>query len=308
VRGSPNELLAALIALAAAASWGGGDFSGGMGVKAAGGSARAALRFVLLAHAISLLVLVGVLLARREPLVWGAPMAWALAGGVCGGLGLAAFYVALSRGAMGSSAAVSGLLAAAIPALVSIGIEGRPGALRLGGFALAMAAIWLIAAGPREARPEGGGVKLALAVVAGVAFGLFFVALRLANPLGVVLPMALARAGSLAACALLLVVLVVTGRVSGAVGTQIPLRQAQANDKSSVVLGWALGVALLDTGGNMLFLAATRVGRLDVAAVLSSLYPASTILLAAWLLHERPTARQLAGMGVALAAVAMITL
>jgi drug/metabolite transporter (DMT)-like permease len=58
----------------------------------------------------------------------------------------------------------------------------------------------------------------------------------------------------------------------------------------------------------MLFLAATRLGRLDVAAVLSSLYPAGTILLAAWLLHERPTRRQLTGMAAALAAVVMITL
>jgi drug/metabolite transporter (DMT)-like permease len=71
---------------------------------------------------------------------------------------------------------------------------------------------------------------------------------------------------------------------------------------------FALGVALLDTGGNLLFLAATRTGRLDVAAVLASLYPAGTILLAAWHLHERPTRRQLAGMAIALAAVVMITL
>jgi drug/metabolite transporter (DMT)-like permease len=67
-------------------------------------------------------------------------------------------------------------------------------------------------------------------------------------------------------------------------------------------------VALLDTGGNVLFMAATRLGRLDVAAVLASLYPAGTILLAAWYLHERPTRRQSLGMVAALAAVAMITL
>jgi drug/metabolite transporter (DMT)-like permease len=67
-------------------------------------------------------------------------------------------------------------------------------------------------------------------------------------------------------------------------------------------------VALLDTGGNILFMAATRLGRLDVASVLASLYPAGTILLAAWYLHERPTRRQMMGMVVALAAVVMITL
>ena len=73
-------------------------------------------------------------------------------------------------------------------------------------------------------------------------------------------------------------------------------------------VGWALATALLDTSGNLLFIAATRAGRLDVAAVLASLYPASTILLAAWTLHERPTRRQGLGMAVAAAAVVMITL
>jgi drug/metabolite transporter (DMT)-like permease len=67
-------------------------------------------------------------------------------------------------------------------------------------------------------------------------------------------------------------------------------------------------VAVLDTGGNVLFMAATRLGRLDVASVLASLYPAGTILLAAWYLHERPTRRQTMGMVAALAAVVMITL
>jgi drug/metabolite transporter (DMT)-like permease len=74
-----------------------------------------------------------------------------------------------------------------------------------------------------------------------------------------------------------------------------------------LVVGWALGAVLLDTSGNLLFIAATRAGRLDVAAVLASLYPASTILLAAWTLHERPTRRQGLGMAVAAAAVVMIS-
>jgi len=71
--------------------------------------------------------------------------------------------------------------------------------------------------------------------------------------------------------------------------------------------GWACGVAVMDTGGNLLFLAATQRGRLDVASVLASLYPAGTILLAAWYLQERPSRRQMLGMVAALAAVVMIT-
>jgi len=74
------------------------------------------------------------------------------------------------------------------------------------------------------------------------------------------------------------------------------------------VLVWALLAAVLDTGGNMLFVGATLWGRLDVAAVLASLYPASTILLAAWRLHEKPTRRQVVGMAAAVVAVVMITL
>jgi drug/metabolite transporter (DMT)-like permease len=88
------------------------------------------------------------------------------------------------------------------------------------------------------------------------------------------------------------------------------LRATANGDKvrlTGVVMWWAMGAVLLDTTGNLLFIAATRAGRLDVAAVLASLYPASTILLAAWTLHERPTRRQGLGMAVAAAAVVMIT-
>ncbi|MEO6965882.1 MAG: EamA family transporter, partial [Acidobacteriaceae bacterium] len=76
---------------------------------------------------------------------------------------------------------------------------------------------------------------------------------------------------------------------------------------------WKVGILLTlisstcDTGGNFFFVAATRVGRLDVAAMLSSLYPASTILLAAWLLKERTSPRQALGMAAALVAVALIS-
>ncbi|MES2391422.1 MAG: transporter, partial [Acidobacteriota bacterium] len=142
----------ALIALAAAASWGGGDFSGGMGVKAASvdgaDATEGALRLVVLAHAMSFAVLCLFLLLRGG-MVWSeGPVLWAVGGGVAAGVSLAAFYMALARGAMGVSAAVSGLLAAAIPAVVAIFLEGKPGVLQFAGFALAGAAIWVIAAGP----------------------------------------------------------------------------------------------------------------------------------------------------------------
>ena len=286
----------ALMALAAALAWGGGDFSGGMGVKASGGTARAALRFVLLTHLASFAVLAGIVLVAHEPLPHGAALGWGLLAGVAVAGSLTAFYIALSRGEMGVSAAISGLLAAAIPAVVSTLLEGTPGVLKLAGFSLALVAIWVIAAGPSPENTGGRGT-LGLAVLAGVGFGIYFVALRMANPLGVVMPTALARAGSLMTCGVMLLVL----RVGGS-------ERRSAWRLGRLAMGWAMSAAVLDTGGNLLFVGATRQGRLDVAAVLGSLYPAGTILLAAWRLHERPTRRQFVGMALAIVAVVMITL
>ena len=214
------------------------------------------------------------------------------------GVALACFYIALSRGAMGASAALSGLLAAAIPAAFSASEEGSPGLLRVVGFLVAGMAIWLIAAGENaEAKPADRSTVW-LAVIAGVGFGIYFTALKLAAAkTGVIWPLGTSRIGSMAVCSVML------GWIS--------LRAKRGEVKvrmSRPIVVWAMATALLDTSGNLLYVAATRAGRLDVAAVLASLYPASTILLAAWTLRERPTRRQGWGMAVAAAAVVMITL
>jgi drug/metabolite transporter (DMT)-like permease len=288
----------ALLALAAAILWGGGDFSGGMGAKHAGGSMGGALRVVLTSHAASFTVLVLAALLRGDPFPHGAPLLWGLLAGLMGGLSLTAFYMALSRGAMGASAAISGLLAAAIPSAVSITHEGSPGWLRMAGFLVAGCAIWMIAAGdnPESVPAEAG--TMWLAVGSGAGFGIYFVALKYAAAGGLIWPMATARTGSLTTCSLILLATKLTNTDKGGPGGWLPNR---------AVL-WALTTALGDTTGNLLFMAATRAGRLDVASVLASLYPASTILLAAWTLHEKPTRRQGLGMLVAAGAVVMITL
>ena len=213
------------------------------------------------------------------------------------GIALACFYVALSRGAMGASAALSGLLAAAIPAAVSASAEGSPGMMRLVGFLVAGAAIWLIAAGPNPEAKSADKGTVWLAIVAGVGFGIYFVALKFANGAGIIWPLATCRMGSLSVCSLLVGAMALKGTAGE--GRLRLTRRAVA---------WALGAVLLDTSGNLLFVAATRAGRLDMAAVLASLYPASTVLLAAWMLRERPTRRQGLGMAVAVAAVVMITM
>ena len=289
----------ALFALAAAILWGGGDFSGGMGVKAGGGGLRAALRIVLLSHAASFTILVAIALLRGDAFPHGSLLAWGLAAGVAGGLALTCFYIALSRGAMGASAAVSGLLAAAIPTTVAILRLGSPGLRPLIGFAVAGAAIWLIAAGPSPkdvaASPRS---TMLLASAAGIGFGIYFISLKMASPAGLVWPMATARIGSLITCTLFALAMML--KPADPTAPRVKLTRN--------AIAFALGTALLDTSGNLLFLAATRAGRLDVAAVLASLYPASTILLAAVALHERPTRRQAIGMITAAIAVVLIAI
>ncbi len=299
----------ALFALAAATIWGGGDFSGGTAVKAANGSARSAFRIILISHTISLVVLLLLSLRWGGPFLPGVWILWALVAGLLATLGLTAFYVSLSGAAMGASAALSGLLAAAIPAAVSFLTEGLPGPLRLAGFLLAGVAIWRIAAGPTppsvagQPAPAGAAHASArrtmlLAILGGIGFGFYFVALKIAGHAGLLWPMTIVRLGSAGFSAILVLFTLRPRQPRARVTTFLPRR----------ALHWALGCALLDTGGNLLFLASTRLGRLDVASVLASLYPASTILLAAWLFHERPTRRQGLGMALAAAAVVMIVL
>ena len=290
----------ALLALGAAVLWGGGDFSGGMGVKHAGENLRGALRVVLLSHVMSFSVLLVLVWARGDAFLHGALLAWGIGSGVSAGASLTLFYLALSRGSMGASAAVSGLLAAAIPAMFSMATEGSPGVLRVAGFGVAGMAIWIIAAGPVAVADAASSATtktkstMGLAIAAGAGFGIYFVGLKHAGAGGLVWPMATSRIGSLSVC---LLILLVAGRGVG----------REAAGITWGVVRWAVMTAVLDTTGNMMFIAATRAGRLDVAAVLASLYPASTIVLAAWVLRERFTRRQGWGMAVAAVAVVMIT-
>jgi drug/metabolite transporter (DMT)-like permease len=156
-------------------------------------------------------------------------------------------------------------------------------------------AIWLIAYTPgNTAHPKG----LWLAVLAGICFGILLVLLHNAAQDNVLWALTFSRVGS-TSCAIAL------GSVMALRGTQAPASRSQAGWQAILPLAAAAG--LLDTGGNLLYAFSSLAGRLDVAAVLSSLYPAGTILLAIWLLHERATRSQTIGMAFALVAVAMIS-
>jgi drug/metabolite transporter (DMT)-like permease len=211
---------------------------------------------------------------------------WGIAAGITGAFGIAALYQALAIGRMGVVAPVASVITGVLPVLVGMRTEGLPDRWQLAGFVLALVSIWFVA------RPDGkidSHRGLGLAVLAGVMFGLFLVSGRQAGHGGVFWPLLAARAVS---TVLMLLI------VAFSVRDLRPLRSALV----PIVLS-----GVFDSGANAMFIAATRHGRLDVAAVLSSLYPASTVILARVLLKERISAMQTAGIVGALAAVALIS-
>jgi len=189
------------------------------------------------------------------------------------------------------AAALLGLVSAALPVIWGALSEGLPPAPRLAGFALALVGIWLVARSGEAGPPGAAGADrqgLLLALVAGVSFGGFLVFMHLAAQGGTFWPLAGARA-----TATLLVL--VTALVRG--GTWRPTR---AGLPLSVLSG------VFDAGGNALFVLASQAGRLDVAAVTASMYPASTVLLAALVLRERISRPQGVGIAAVLGAIVLI--
>ena len=279
---------AAGLGLLSAATWGGSDFVGGVGARRA-----PALLVVASGHIFTLIVLVALCLGMHVALPGSRYLFFAALGGFEGSIALAIFYRALAMGAMGLTAALTGLLTALVPVVFSLLHEGLPAPLTLGGLGMGLVAIWLITHAPAEKGSARKGrstppAALMLGALAGCGFGTQLILFKMASPGGMMWVMTSARGAGVAAMLLVLV----------AMPPKAPWRGF-----------WLTGIAAgaLDTIGNLFYLQATRFGRLDVAALICSLYPAGTILLAALVLREWPTRRQLAGMGLALAAVVLLS-
>ena len=277
---------AVLLGLTSSTLWGTGDFSGGIASRKLPASL-----VVTIAHGFSLAILLAVVLVRHEAL-HPHQIVYGLLCGLTGGIGLIAFYSALSLGAMGLTAALSGVLTTVFPVVVSWSREGHAGGTSLAGFGVAVLAIWLIAYTPGgKPHPRG----LGLAVLAGVCFGAMLVLMRVAAGEGVLWAITWTRAGSTAV---------------GAAASLIFFLRAGKQSEFTMplpVLALSALAGIFDTAGNLFYMLAALAGRLDVAAVLSSLYPGATMLLAVWLLKERTTRSQALGMVLALVAVALIS-
>ena len=272
------------LGLLSAASWGGSDFVGGLGARRA-----PALLIAFSGQLVSLAILVGICFALHVAVTGRHDLACAVIAGFEGALALAVFYRALAMGAMGLTAALTGLLTALVPVLFSAWHEGLPTPLPALGLAAGLVAIWLITHQPRAGEAGPPARALLLGAAAGAGFGTQLILFKLAAPAGVLPVMTAARAAGVAAFMLAL-----------------PLARVRPWGRGFWLPGIAAG--LLDTAGNVFYLAAARAARLDVAAVVCSLYPAGTILLAGLLLREHPTRRQWAGMALALGAVALLSM
>jgi drug/metabolite transporter (DMT)-like permease len=278
----PATFFGALLALASALVWGGADFSGGFATR------RNSQYQVLVLSALSgLVLLVAAGLLRGETLPPAQGIAWAMLAGVTGGLGISALYRALSIGPAAIIAPTAGVIGAILPVLVGGFTQGLPPVSTQLGFGLAFAGIWTVAGGPAGATPAARRGFL-LACLAGLGFGGFFTSLAQVGGELVFTPLVITRTLTLATGLLLTRLM------------RLPLPALNSNPT-------ALLAGLLDAGGNLLFVLSLQYVRLDVAAVLSSLYPASTVLLAGLILKERITSRQGLGVLVCLAAVVLIT-
>ena len=278
----PTHLTGVFFALIAAALYGAGDFSGGVASRR-----HHVVQVLLLASFASVVLLGALVVVLGETVPPAADLLWAGAAGVAGALGLAALYRALAMGDVALVAPTAGVIGAGLPVIWGAFTEGMPGTAKLLGFVAAVFGIWFVTrSGPSSA--DGDHWRgLALAVFAGIAFGGFFILIAQMDSSAVLTPLLVAKAA--AACVALLFV---------ALGG-LPLPALQSNPP-------ALLAGLLDGVANAIYLLAQQHTRLDVAVVLTSLYPAVTVVLACLLLKAKIAGSQWLGVLLCLTAIALI--
>jgi drug/metabolite transporter (DMT)-like permease len=276
-------VLSIVFGLGAAALYGAADFCGGLATRRAGMFA-----VTILSQAFGFLLLLAVTPLFPGRLAPNVAVFGALAG-ACGGAGILLLYHALSIGKMGVVSPITAVLAAALPVIVGTVRGDRLSVWQFAGIAIALLAVVLISL---SAEPDGRieisteGVREAIA--SGVLLGGFYIFLAMAGKGAGVYPLVCAR---FASAALLLIAALAARRAI------VPGR---------AVIGIVLFTGAIDMCANLLYLLATYAGYLSIAAVLTSLYPASTVFLARFVLGERLARVQKMGVALALAGVALI--
>jgi len=272
-----------LLGLATALTWGAADFGGGIAAKRTN-----AYGVVIVSHIGSGIVTAVVALIIGEAVPPLQNWLLGVSAGVAGGTGLMLLYRALAEGKMSIAAPVSAVVAASLPVVFGGLTQGFPAAVTLLGFALALASVWLLASDNGIVRASL--KELALPVVSGILFGLFFVLIALAGRQATFWTVASSRIGSVASL------------LAFSFLTRQDWQPARQHWGLLVLIG------MIDVAGTVCFSTATQLGRLDVATVLSSLYPGATVLLAWIFLRETISRLQWVGVLLSLGAIVLLTL
>ncbi len=273
------------LALCSAVVYGVGDYLGGRASRH-----QPSVVVTATGQMVSLVLVVGVVLAMGTASPDAATWWWSAGGGMFGALGITGLYHGFAHGDVTVVAPVSAVVGAVVPVVVGLATGERPSALALVGIVVAVGAVALVSGALGTHQHNTPPRIVALAAVVGACFGLLFVAFDQADHDAGMWPLAIARFASVP---MLLVLAFVTGQRPG---------QHRASMMIAVVAG------VFDMGANGLYLVASRGGLLSVVAVVASLYPASTVALAATVDKERIGRWQAVGMVMAVLALVMVTL
>jgi drug/metabolite transporter (DMT)-like permease len=275
-------ILGSILALISSLSWGTGDFFGGL-------STRRFPRYSVMAWMsfVGILTLIVCLLIWPENGLTPGEIAWSCAAGVCGLLGLGLLYAGLAGGHAATVAPTAAVIGAALPVAFGYLQGSRPGVFVQIGFGLALAGIALVSAadGPSQKVRLS---NLLLAICAGINFGCFYLFLSFIEGGHTYLPLVFSRG------TVILITLLLIWR------TRSSLKSVMVSP-----LVWMNG--LFDAGGNIFYMLARQYTDLSIAVVLSSLYPAVTVLLSWRFLREHINRRQWMGVVCCLGAVALIS-
>ncbi len=282
-------MLSILYGLSAAIGWGAADFTGGLASRK-----TTAYRAVFYGEIAGIVVLILAVMATGEPLPGLRSWLLAMLAGALGTFGLLLLFHAMTLGLMSIAAPVSALLAAMLPVVIGMFTEDLPKWMTLLGFGFALLSVWMISQGENGVTDILAHLSdLKLPLLAGIGFGLYFVIMHAATKTGATL-----------------FVPMIASRLGGLILTTVYMLAIRASWKVEDNSAWKM-IALngvLDISGNGFFILASQTGRLDVAAVLSSLYPGATVVLAWIFLKERLSRNQWIGIASALIAIVLMTI
>ncbi|MFL6516210.1 MAG: EamA family transporter [Chthoniobacterales bacterium] len=279
-----------VLALSAAVFYGSADFLGGLTARRANTIAT-----VVVSQVVGLVLLIGALPFLPAAVMSPRDWIWAVCAGVSGGGGVALLYRALAVGTMAVVAPITAVVSAIIPVVFGFAIGERVGWLTGGGIFLALVAIVLVSQQPGATSQESSRTRsgrlppgVVIALLSGIIIGIFLLSLARTSTASGMWPLIVAR---LTSVTLFAVAALLTGKT---------LRMRRPASTTATVGG------ALDMLANVLMMLAARIGPLSVVVTLVSLYPAGTVILARWVLGERLSTIQNAGIVCALVAVVLI--